>query len=155
MSRGPEDAVQRAVKHLYTLVGAVVYDLSQGYRPDPGGTRQTPGLPDLWGFLPLPPGYPEPPTGAAIRLFWHEVKTEAGIKDHHRLLVIPANLVKRSQARAWARAIAQRQFGELCQARGIPYAIGGVEEAKALLLEIGLAHKDQRGVIILGQWRAG
>jgi hypothetical protein len=158
MSRGPEDREQRAVKQVYALVGAIIYDLSQGYRPEPGGTRQTPGLPDLFGFLPtgetarLQVSFQQKsPVFTHTTLFWHEVKTEAGLKEHHRLLEIPYYQLKKSQVKKWHRAQAQRAFRERCEERSIPYAIGGVDAAKALLLKLGLAFKDQsQSVLLIG-----
>jgi len=42
-----EAVLQREIVNLLRLVGCAVYVTSQGYRRDPGGTRMTPGLPDL------------------------------------------------------------------------------------------------------------
>jgi len=161
MPRGPEAEIQKQVKNVYAVVGACLYDLSQGYRKERGGTRQTPGIPDLWGFLPPPAGVSVTvewengkPTMILPGLFWHEVKTTKGLADHHRLLAIPPAKVKPYQADDWNRAVAQARFRILCEVRGIPYAIGGVEEAKELLLKVGLAYKDDRGTIFLGKRRA-
>jgi len=43
----PEAKVQKAIKEAFTRAGFDVYDTSQGYRREPGGTRMTPGLSDL------------------------------------------------------------------------------------------------------------
>ena len=43
----PEARIQRNIRDLLVQVGFHVWDTSQGYRKDPGGTRMTPGLPDL------------------------------------------------------------------------------------------------------------
>lgn len=40
-----ERDVERRVIALYTAAGCAVYKLSQGYRGERGGTRQTPGVP--------------------------------------------------------------------------------------------------------------
>ena len=42
-----EAEIQREIVAFLKMVGCAVYQTSQGYRRDPGGTRMTPGLPDL------------------------------------------------------------------------------------------------------------
>lgn len=42
-----ERHVQAAIVQLAKACGGVVFSTSQGYRKDPGGTRCTPGIPDL------------------------------------------------------------------------------------------------------------
>jgi len=64
-----EKEVQRRVVALYKSAGCFVYVLSQGYRHERGGTRQTKGLPDLYVF----------PPGCSLALpWWHEVKRPGG-----------------------------------------------------------------------------
>lgn len=62
-----EKDVERRVIALYKAAGCVVYRLSQGYRSERGGTRQTPGIPDL--YVIGPEGW-----GA----WWHETKRPGG-----------------------------------------------------------------------------
>jgi hypothetical protein len=42
-----EADIQKNVKEFLRQIGCAVYDTSQGYRRDPGGTRTSPGIPDL------------------------------------------------------------------------------------------------------------
>ncbi len=42
-----EAAIQREIVKFLRGVGCAVYVTSQGYRKEPGGTRMTPGIPDL------------------------------------------------------------------------------------------------------------
>lgn len=131
-----ERDIQRQVKHLFTLVGCEVYDTSQGWRKEPGGTRMTPGLADLLVFLPenVPVEYifEQVPVLASRGVGFFEVKTPDGLKLHHR------NLAKWEK-----RAVAQDRFGTLCRERGVPYAIGGMEQAWAFLASVGLARREQ------------
>lgn len=50
--RDSEAAEQALGTALLRSAGFAVYELSQGYRSDPGGTRQTPGLPDVYAMHP-------------------------------------------------------------------------------------------------------
>jgi hypothetical protein len=43
-----EKEIQRQIVHYLRLKGWTVWQTSQGYRSAPGGTRMTPGLPDLY-----------------------------------------------------------------------------------------------------------
>src|SRR5579859_712823 len=47
-----EKDVQKGVVQLFRACGGIVYSTSQGYRKEKGGTRCTPGIPDLWIFFP-------------------------------------------------------------------------------------------------------
>lgn len=47
-----ERDTQKAIVKLFEAVGCIVYRTSQGYRRDSGGTRMTPGIPDLWVICP-------------------------------------------------------------------------------------------------------
>lgn len=58
---------QAAIVRLLTRAGWWVYSTSQGYRRDPGGTRMTPGLPDLYCLGPDP-----------LPTFWVECKRRTG-----------------------------------------------------------------------------
>lgn len=62
-----ESEVQAAIVQLAKACGAVIYSTSQGYRSAPGGTRCTPGIPDLMLFFPKRSHF----------LFW-ETKTRKG-----------------------------------------------------------------------------
>lgn len=42
-----EAKISREIRDLLQMVGFAVWSTEQGYRKDPGGTRQTPGIPDL------------------------------------------------------------------------------------------------------------
>src|SRR5512147_2896733 len=63
----PEAQIQAAIAKLLTVAGFAVYSTSQGYRAAPGGTRMTPGLPDLYAV--------HPRRGLAI---WIECKAPGG-----------------------------------------------------------------------------
>ena len=59
----PEAIVSRDVRKFLTQIGCAVYSSEQGYRKERGGTRQTPGIPDLivihpdaWTFAELKAG---------------------------------------------------------------------------------------------------
>jgi hypothetical protein len=43
----PEAMVQRDITQFLKKLGCAVYSTSQGYRKDRGGTRTSPGIPDL------------------------------------------------------------------------------------------------------------
>ncbi|MGE0347192.1 MAG: hypothetical protein AB7N73_16185 [Gemmatimonadales bacterium] len=124
---GPEAAVERQVIAAYRAAGITVYKLSQGFRPEPGGTRQTPGIPDLECWH----------AGRRL-LVKHAVKTPAGEREHQRLLARKLISIPPKQMRRWHRAQAQQQYADLCARVGIPYARGGVSEALALLTSLGL-----------------
>lgn len=123
-----EATLQRQLKQLFTTAGGHVYDRSQGYRKEPGGTRMTAGLADLELHFPR------------IRtLAVFEVKTEAGLAEHARLLQLPRERVAKSALRDWKRAQAQATYRRLCQLTDTPYGIGGFPAAWELLLSLGLA----------------
>lgn len=66
-----EKHVQRQIVDYLRLIGATVYVLGTVRRKgDHPGTMQTPGIPDLWAFL---PAKSYGPTGV-----WIEVKAEGG-----------------------------------------------------------------------------
>lgn len=50
--QGPEARISREVQKFLKMIGGEVYSLEQGYRKERGGTRQTPGLPDLFVMFP-------------------------------------------------------------------------------------------------------
>lgn len=68
MAKGKkESAISREIIDFLKLMGSAVYSTEQGFRKDRGGTRQTPGIPDLLVF-----GATHP------RFFFIEVKREGG-----------------------------------------------------------------------------
>lgn len=103
-----ERDVQRAVVQLFEACGGIVYSTSQGYRHEPGGTRCTPGLPDLVVFIPR----------RKVCVFW---ETKRG------------KWAPRSK-----RTNEQIAFGNYCAACNQAYGFGGVEEAKTLLRGMGM-----------------
>jgi hypothetical protein len=48
----PEAMIQRDITNFLKMIGCAVYSTSQGYRKERGGTRTTPGIPDLIVFHP-------------------------------------------------------------------------------------------------------
>lgn len=100
--RVPEKTVQQQVIHLLRDIGAAVYVLgTKRARGDWQGTRQTPGIPDLWVFLPpRKVADHSGPTG-----LWIEVKADGG-----RL---------RPE---------QESFRYGCQLAGVGHVVGGVDE---------------------------
>lgn len=62
-----ESETQRALVALFMACGGIPYSTSQGYREDPGGTRCSPGIPDLYVFVPR-----------RNLGFWWEVKRPSG-----------------------------------------------------------------------------
>lgn len=108
-----EGVVQQQVKAYLAAQGCVVYDTSQGYRKDPGGTRMTPGIPDLIVWL------PNNLSG------WVEVKSHDGMLLYDRMLKSPLTVANRSD---WMRVQAQERFAQLCHRAGVPHTRGGLAE---------------------------
>ena len=50
--RSPEAQVSADIRSFLAMMGMACYSLEQGYRKEPGGVRQTPGLADLCVFGP-------------------------------------------------------------------------------------------------------
>jgi len=65
----PEAKVSREVREFLKMMGCAVYSTEQGYRRERGGTRQTPGIPDLLVFN---------ATGSQVPFFFIEVKAPGG-----------------------------------------------------------------------------
>lgn len=63
-----EAKISREITDFLKLIGHVVYSTEQGYRPARGGTRTTPGIPDLLVFG----------TGPELPFFFIEVKAPGG-----------------------------------------------------------------------------
>jgi hypothetical protein len=123
LSQVIESAVQNAVKEIFQLYGADIYDLSQGYRPGGkrhGTTRQSKGLADLYVFFPR--------WQTAI---WFEVKKRP---DEW-----PLNGVESSVRREFYRKVQtdhQMVFETHCAACGVRYLLGGLEEALEYVTEM-------------------
>lgn len=47
-----ESQISREIRNFVLLTGGLVWSTEQGYRPERGGTRTTPGYPDLLVFYP-------------------------------------------------------------------------------------------------------
>lgn len=108
----------------YKAAGASVCSLSQGYRP--GGrrhatTRQTKGLADLYVFIPR--------RGIA---FWHEVKAP----DRVEQLRLPAD--ERMAIYRRKQTAEQSLFELRCVQCGVPYVLGGNDEAIEFLRKLGI-----------------
>ena len=67
-----EAQIQREIEKFLRTLGAAVYSTSQGYRKDPGGTRTSPGIPDLIVIFPHGPWT------------FAELKTEKGKLSAHQ-----------------------------------------------------------------------
>ena len=63
-----EAAVSLEIREFLKTIGCAVYSTEQGYRHDRGGTRQTPGIPDLLVFG----------IGPELPFFFVEVKAPGG-----------------------------------------------------------------------------
>lgn len=120
-----EDSHQREMVALLGSLGWRVYSLSQGYRKERGGTRQSAGLPDIFCFCP------------AKRLtLWIEVKPPKEAQRMAKLLARTGPIPK-SYANDLKRARAQAQFRHLCEATGQPYCYGTLPELLVVLRSLG------------------
>lgn len=107
---------QARIVTLLRSIGAIVYVLgTRRPRGDHPGTRQTPGLPDLFAFLPGSKNGRWGPTG-----IWIEVKAAGGV-----------------------RSPAQKIFAETCEASSVQYLCGGLDDVIALLVWRALLKQDQ------------
>ena len=113
-----EAVVQREVIVYLRLKGCTIYSTSQGYRVEPGGTRMTPGIPDLLVWF---------PDG---RMGWFEVKPHDGQLLYNRLVTKEAKDVNASSLKDWKRVQAQEVFARRCVLGGVPYGRGGLAEAQ-------------------------
>jgi hypothetical protein len=86
--------------------------------PEHQGTCQTPGIPDLYGFLPAP-----------LRPF-------ARVKG-------PVSLWLEAKAEGGRLSPDQKEFRDQCIATGTLHVVGGVNEFIAFLIEGGWIHPDQ------------
>lgn len=107
----PERVVQQQVVTLLRACGASVYVLgTRRPRGDYQGTRQSPGIPDLYALLPAPKlAGGGTPTGV-----WIEVKRQGG-------------RLRPEQA----------SFAQQCRAARIPHVVGGVDEVLRFLVTGG------------------
>ncbi len=122
-----EGRIERDIRSLLGSLGWTVYKLSQGYRKARGGTRMTPGIPDLWAFH----------TAKQLTL-WVEVKPPKEMVRLEKLRTRKPPIPK-SYHNDWKRAHAQHRFGELCRQTGHPYAYGGIPEVLTELRRLGFA----------------
>jgi hypothetical protein len=122
----PEAALERDGIALLRSLGFVVYRLSQGYRAQRGGTRQTLGLPDVYALHPA----------KQIALWW-EAKTPDRAAKTARLLARPPHTIPKSSVSAYRTGVAQREFGQRCRAANHPYAYGALDALVAELTCIG------------------
>jgi hypothetical protein len=99
----PEAIVERDIVNFFRQIGCAVYKLSQGYRKERGGTRQTPGLGDLYVM------HPDIPGGS----LWVECKAERGKPSPAQLAFADecvacgvSYLLAKSVDEAWEYAVA-------------------------------------------------
>jgi hypothetical protein len=99
-------------------MGAKVYVLgTRRPRGDHPGTCQSPGIPDLWIFLP-PPALRDP-LFSTERVLWMEVKAVGG-----------------------RASFEQAEFRARCIAVGVPHVTGGLTELTAYLVAGGWLKAD-------------
>lgn len=112
----PEKAEQAAIVQLTRALGGYAYVLGTRRRKgDYPGTNQTPGLPDLWLWLPAQPAHHHP----AVALWW-ECKAARG-----------------------RRSPEQETFGKLCEAARVPYGYGPLDAYIRQLVDWGRLRADQ------------
>ena len=115
-----EAEIQKGIVRFLRNIGGAVWVTSQGYRKDPGGTRMTPGLPDLvvmfgWDWrttVKERPGVSEVYARPVAHWTFAEVKTSRGrlspaqivFRDHAVRAGVPWELWRSvSDAVAWAK----------------------------------------------------
>ena len=103
----------------FTQIGCAVQTTSQGYRKEKGGTRMSPGIPDLIVWLP------------SGKQGWFEVKTDDGLALWAKLVDKPEHAVAKSQRDNWKRIQGQAAFARRCIDGGIPYGRGTLTDAHA------------------------
>jgi hypothetical protein len=110
--RVPEKVIQAQGVTLLRTLGAKVYVLgTTRRRGDFHGTMQTPGIADVFGFLPTPSSS----SGHRQRHpFWWEAKAEGGRLRHE-----------------------QREFREFCQDSGLTHIVGDLDNLIAFLVAHG------------------
>ena len=107
-----ERTIQADVVELYTRLGCSVKPTAGGRQR---GTRNAPGMPDLYVFPPVRRGLRGNNSWLQEQPFWHETKTPTGVQ---------------SDLQAW--------WQYECEQRGVGYVLGGVEPAIAYARAIGL-----------------
>jgi hypothetical protein len=114
----PRQSEKRVQAQIVSLIQAIGGQVNVIGRPSPKdgrthrGTGQTPGLPDLYAFLPLRVDVP-------MRGVWIEVKAAGGkLRPEQRL------------------------FMEMCHAAGVPHILGGVDQVVAYLQAGGWVKAD-------------
>lgn len=113
----PEKAEQAAIVQLLRSIGATVYILGH---PSPAdgrtfrGTGQTPGIPDLYAFLPPKQHHPDWPIAYRAGGLWVEVKRVGG-------------KLRPEQA----------DFRDRCVRAGLPHVVGTCDAVIAWLVEAG------------------
>jgi hypothetical protein len=107
--RVPERVVQRQIVQALRAVGAKVYIIGTVHAGEPGRmtTRMTPGIPDLFTFLPMR-------DGVGPRALWIEVKSTGG-------------RLRPEQA----------EFRDLCHGAGGAHIVGGLDDVLAYLQQWG------------------
>lgn len=126
----PERAEQAAIVKLLRTLGAAVYVIGTVRRRNDShhGTMQTPGIPDLYAFLPSPPvvnchGAPFPPVAV-----WIEVKAATGRLSPE-----------------------QRAFRDHCDQRDAAHIVGGIDHVQNWLVDHGwLRESERRQVAVEG-----
>jgi hypothetical protein len=117
-----EKIVQQQIVHLLRSIGAAVYVLgTKRPREDSQGTRQTPGIPDLYTFLP-PPRLQTDAAGDHYQHgcgLWIEVKAQGGRLRPEQV-----------------------QFREGCGFAHVPHVTGGVDQVIAFLMAGGWLKAD-------------
>jgi hypothetical protein len=104
-----EKHVQRQIVDYLRLIGAEVYVLGTVRRKgDHPGTMQTPGIPDLWAFIPAKGGN----VGCGL---WIEVKRPGG-----------------------RRSPQQDHFRGMCKFKRQPYVCGTLDDVLAWMRDAGL-----------------
>lgn len=109
--RIPEKVVQSNIINLVRSIGGHPFVLGT-VRPkgDSHGTRQTPGIPDVWVFLPAPALRPSAPPSS----LWIEVKAVGGRMRPEQV-----------------------EFKALCRRVGIAHVHGGLDDVIAFLVDGG------------------
>ena len=112
-----EKIIQQQVANLLRSLGCGVYVLGTRRRQgDYHGTMQTPGIPDLFAFL---PPRPEGIADALPACLWLELKAPKG-----------------------RRSPEQVAFGDACERCHVPYVWGGLDDVIAWLVRNGYLKLD-------------
>ncbi len=153
-----ETHVQGVSKKLWGRIGAKIYDLSQGYRP--GGkrhatTRQTPGIPDLWIFVPnlnvglwmevkalkasrIRPHVPKDREPWMSLLDWKPFEGAMLTPELYHAALASIDAGKRAELYLQECTDDQVRFRDSCLACRTNHLIGGLEEVLAWIETAGL-----------------